>query len=118
MTRWMMGAVLVAGSLLVYPLQAAAQDYERGTKDSSLLCGYFPDFSFAVIESRSANKRATCMWKCIYKMPSGAMHVNSRNADHGTRTPPGNERDQESRSGHHGESQRRRELQLELIHQL
>ena len=78
MKRWMVGAALAtAGSLLLFPLQATAQDYERGTKDSSLLCGYFPDFSFAVIESRSPKKRATCMWKCIYKMPGGGTHVNS-----------------------------------------
>ena len=81
MKRWMVAVLAAAGSLLLYPLQAAAQNYEPGTKDSSLICGYFPEFSFAIVESRSPKKRATCIWKCIYQMPGGRTHVNA-----GTRT--------------------------------
>ena len=46
------------GFAVLVPLQATAQDYEKGTQNSSLLCGYFPEFSFAVIESRSPKPRA------------------------------------------------------------
>lgn len=76
MTRWMTGAVLAAGSLMLTPLQATAQEYEKGTVNSALLCGYFPDFSFAVIESRSPKPRAECRWKCVYKLSSGRAHIN------------------------------------------
>jgi hypothetical protein len=45
MKRSMVAVVLAAaGSFLLYPLQATAQNYEPGTKDSSLICGYFPEF--------------------------------------------------------------------------
>ena len=82
MTRWTVAVVLAAtGSLLLYPQQAAAQNYEPRTKNSTLICGYFPDFSFAIVESRSPKQRATCMWKCVYTFPGGKTHVNS-----GTRT--------------------------------
>ena len=76
MMRWMTGAALVAGSLSLYPLQATAQEYEKGTVNSALICGYFPDFSFAVIESRSPKPRAECRWKCVYKTASGRAHIN------------------------------------------
>ena len=61
MKRWTVAVLAAAGSVLLMPLQAAAQNYEPNTKDSSLICGYFPDFSFAIVESRSPKKRATCM---------------------------------------------------------
>lgn len=76
MKRWMVGAALVS-PLLLCPLQATAQEYEKGTQNASLLCGYFPEFSFAVIESRSPKKRASCQWKCIYQLPGGRTHVNA-----------------------------------------
>ena len=92
------------------PLQAAAQNYEPNTKDSSLICGYFPDFSFAIVESRSPKQRATCMWKCVYTFPGGRTHVNAGTRTMGPGHRLGMNDDEESRSGHHRESQRGREL--------
>lgn len=75
-------AVLAAGSLLVYPLQASAQDFEKNVKGASLLCGYLPEFSFAAMQNlNGAKQRSVCKWKCLYKFKSGAVHVNA-----GTRT--------------------------------
>ena len=78
MKQWVVAAAL-AGSLLVYPLQAGAQNWETGTKNANLLCGYFafPGFSFVVIENLDGKKRALCKWKCVYQTTSGATHVNA-----------------------------------------
>ena len=78
MSRWMVGAALAAGSLLVYPLEAAAQNYEPGIQNGSLICGYFPSFSFAAMQNlNNTNNRSLCRWKCVYRLASGQMHVNA-----------------------------------------
>jgi hypothetical protein len=80
MTRWIVGAVLAAaGAFLVYPLEAAAQ----AKPNVALACNYTPEGSFVVIESLLPKKRAKCMWRCVYRMSSGALHVNQ-----GARTLP------------------------------
>lgn len=76
MKRWVVAAALAAGSLLLHPLQAAAQNYEPGIKGGQLLCGHFVTYSFAVM-SNGTNNRALCRWKCVWKTKSGALHVNS-----------------------------------------
>jgi hypothetical protein len=77
MTRWV-AALAVAGSVLAYPLAAAAQNFEEGIKNGSLICGYFPTFSFAAMQNlNNIGKRSLCRWKCVYRTSSGKMHVNA-----------------------------------------
>ena len=77
MQRWV-AAFAAAGSLLAYPLGAAAQDFEPGIRNGSLLCGYFPTFSFAAMQNlNNTGKRSLCRWKCVYRMASGKLHVNA-----------------------------------------
>lgn len=68
MTRWMMGAVL-AGPLLLCPLEAAAQG------NVAFACEYGPNFSYVIVKNLRP-KRANCTWDCVYQMPSGAYHTN------------------------------------------
>lgn len=71
-------ALAAAGSLLVYPLAAAAQNYEPGVKNGSLICGSFPGFSFVAMQNLNGiNNRSLCRWKCVYRTASGRTHVNS-----------------------------------------
>ena len=70
MTRWLVGAVLAAGPLLLYPLAAAAQ-----ASPVAFACEYGPNFSYVIIKNLSP-KPANCQWDCIYQMPSGAYHAN------------------------------------------
>ena|SRR5947208_313611 len=78
MKRLVVGAALAAGSFLVSPFTAAAQNYEPGIKNGSLICGYFPSFSFAAMQNlNNINNRSLCRWKCVYRLASGQMHVNA-----------------------------------------
>ena len=70
MTRWLVGAVLTPGPLLLYPLAAAAQG-----SPVAFACEYGPNFSYVIIKNLSP-KPANCQWDCIYQMPSGAYHAN------------------------------------------
>ena len=70
MTRWLVGAVLGAAPLLLYPLAAAAQP-----SPVAFACEYGPNFSYVIIKNLSP-KPANCQWDCIYQMPSGAYHAN------------------------------------------
>jgi hypothetical protein len=66
----MMGAVLAAGSLLLYPLEAAAQT-------TAFSCEFGLNFSYVTIKNTNMRKkRATCQWDCVYQMPSGRYHIN------------------------------------------
>ena len=46
MTRWLVGAVLAAGPLLLYPLAAAAQ-----ASPVAFACEYGPNFSYVIIKN-------------------------------------------------------------------
>ncbi len=70
MTRWMTGAALAAGSLLLHPLEAAAQTV-------AFSCEFGPNFSYVIVKNLSPKKRANCQWDCVYQMPSGAYHTNA-----------------------------------------
>ena len=70
MTRWLVGAVLGAAPLLLYPLAAAAQP-----SPVAFACEYGPNFSYVIVKNLSP-KLANCEWDCIYQMPSGAYHAN------------------------------------------
>ena len=78
MKRWIAAAAF-AGSLLVCPLEAAAQNYEPGIKNGSLICGSFPSmFSFVAMQNlNNIGKRSLCRWKCVYRTASGQTHVNA-----------------------------------------
>ena len=60
MTRWLVGAVLAAGPLLLYPLAAAAQ-----ASPVAIACEYGPNFSYVIVKNLSP-KPANCQWDCIY----------------------------------------------------
>ena len=68
MTRWMVGAVLAAGPLLLYPPEAAAQNV-------AFSCEFGPNFSYVTIKNLRS-KRGNCQWDCVYEMPSGKYHTN------------------------------------------
>lgn len=71
-SRWVVGAVLVAtGPLLVYPLEALAQD------TATLKCEFTDTYSLATIENTNKEKKnAICRWKCIYQLKWGGTHIN------------------------------------------
>jgi hypothetical protein len=93
MKRLVVAAALAAGSLLVHPLDAAAQsqpwvnpNWEAAFKNGTLICGYQPTYSWVVVNNWANTKgRSFCRWKCVYKLASGEMHVNAgaRNLDAG-----------------------------------
>jgi hypothetical protein len=46
--------------------------------NGSLICGYFPEFSFAaMLNLNNIGKRSLCRWKCLYRTASGKTHVNA-----------------------------------------
>jgi hypothetical protein len=77
-------AAALAGSL-VHPLDAAAQTkgwvnptWEAAFKNGTLICGYTPTQSFTVVNNwANTVGRSLCRWKCVYRLPSGQMHVSS-----------------------------------------
>ena len=72
MTRWTMGAVLVAACLLT-PLPASAQFDEN----ASLKCEITPKGSVATIENKNKTKKsAMCRWQCTYQIAPGGTHIN------------------------------------------
>src|SRR4051812_27199041 len=77
MKRLVVSAALAASLLLTYPLRAAAQNFEPGMKNGSLICGYLPTFSFAALQNNNNARRSLCRWKCVYRTASGQMHVNA-----------------------------------------
>jgi hypothetical protein len=72
-----MAAAIAAGALLVHPLTAAAQQYEPGMKGGTLICGYWPWASWVVLTNTNNAPRSLCRWKCVYRLPSGQLHVNA-----------------------------------------
>ena len=77
MKRLVVAAALAATSILVQPQQAAAQQYEPGMKGGTLICGYWPWASWVVLTNTSNASRSLCRWKCVYRLPSGQLHVNA-----------------------------------------
>ena len=69
MARWIVGAVLAAGPLLLYPLEAAAQG------NVAFTCEYGPNFSYVIIKNMRA-VRANCEWDCVYQISPGVYHTN------------------------------------------
>ena len=85
MKRLVVAAALAATSLLACPLDAAAQTqpwvnptWEAAFKNGTLICGFTPTQSFTVVNNW-ANRvgRSLCRWKCVYRLPSGQLHVSS-----------------------------------------
>jgi hypothetical protein len=77
MKRLVVAAALAGSSLVVQPQQAAAQQYEPGMKGGTLICGYWPWSSWVVITNQNNAARSLCRWKCVYRLPSGQLHVNA-----------------------------------------
>jgi hypothetical protein len=77
MKRLVVAAALAAGSLLVQPQQAAAQNFEPAMKNGLLVCGYGWDWSFAALQNLNKAARSLCRWKCVFKLESGQLHVNA-----------------------------------------
>jgi hypothetical protein len=77
MKRLVVMAALAAGSILVQPLEAAAQQYEPGMKGGTLICGYWPYASWVALTNTNNASRSLCRWKCVYRLPSGQLHVNA-----------------------------------------
>ena len=77
MKRLVVAAALAATSLLVHPLTATAQQYEPGMKGGTLICGYWPWSSWVALTNQNNAPRSLCRWKCVYRLPSGEVHVNA-----------------------------------------
>ena len=80
----MVAAALAMGSLVVHPLDAAAQNqnfqsnWEAAFKNGTLICGFTPTQSFTVVNNwANTVGRSLCRWKCVYRLPSGELHVSS-----------------------------------------